>query len=150
MDVTNGHGSLGWRSAVASVGLTENAASGERACNAIKDRAKDHEPIVECLRVLGAEDGDNFTENATAGCESHQVSSAIAIREMAQLWSNDGTQATDDEIESQHELSDISLNGWNVALRVVGPQYDGLIRELGISELFVSKVLLADKIQDSV
>lgn len=120
MDITNGHGSLGWRSAVAGVGLTENAASGERACNAIKDGAKDHEPVVERLRVFGAEDGDNFTENAAAGCESHQVSSAIAIREMAQLWSNDGTQTTDDEIESQHEFSDISLNSWNVALRVVG------------------------------
>jgi hypothetical protein len=65
---------------------------------------------------------------------------------MAQLWSNNGTQTTDDEVEGQHEFSDVSLNGWNVALRVVGPQYDGLIRELGVSELFVSKVLLADKI----
>lgn len=146
MDITNGHGSLGWRSAVAGVGLTENAASGKRACNAIKDSAEDHPPVVECLRVFGAEDGDNLTQNTTAGCKSHQLSSAIAIREMAQLWSNNGTQATDDEVECQHEFSDVSLNGWNVALRVVGPQHNGLIGELGVSELFVSKVLLADKI----
>lgn len=98
MDITNGHGPLGRRSAVAGVRLTENAASGERACDAIEYSTEDHPPVVERLRVFGAEDSDNLTQNTTAGRKRHQFSSAIPIREMAQLWSNDGTQATDNEV----------------------------------------------------
>lgn len=65
---------------------------------------------------------------------------------MAQFWSDDGTQAADDEVQGQHEFSDVSLDGWNVALWVVGPQYNGLVGEMGVSKLFISKVLLADEI----
>lgn len=62
MDIANGHGSPGWWRAVARIRLTENAAGSKRPRDAIKDSTDEHPPVVEGLRVLCAENSDNFAE----------------------------------------------------------------------------------------
>jgi hypothetical protein len=149
MDIANGHGSPRWWCAVARVRLAENAAGSKRSGDAVKHSTNEHPPVVEDLWVLCAENSDNFAEQATAGCESHELSSSVAIREFAQLGGDDGAQSADDEVQAQHESGDISLDFGDVALRVVGAQDDGLVGEMRVDELLVCKVLLANKIKNS-
>lgn len=149
MDIANGHGSPGWWRAVARVRLAENAASGKRSRDAVKDSTDEQPPVVEDLRILCAENGDDLADQPAAGCERHELSSSVAIREFAQLGGDDGAQSADDEVQAQHKGGDISLDFGGVALRVVGAQDDGLVGEMRVDELLVCKVLLANKIKNS-
>lgn len=149
VDVANGHGSLGRGRAVAGVRLAEDTAGSKRPRDAIEEGAENHPCVVEGLRILGTENGDDLAEEAAARRERHQLPSAVPIRQMAQLRRDNGAQSADDEAQTQHEGGDIALDLWLGALRVVIAQDNRLIGEIRVQVLLIGKVLVAHQIQDS-